>query len=325
MQRLPQRRAVRAQRGADSELISELLARIDELQREVQSARQAGAETGRSMRALLEAGEEARVLTNPAGDVLAAGEATGVLLGADSRTLPGENLWSLLGLAAPWSPTAGRRGVSGLAMLAGPGSGRPVLVEMANEPDPGSTGIYCWTLTDFSRPLLPGESRPVTDPAQARTWLRAYAALIEVNQVLVSASADELERALERVPNRESESVLLDVQLARLVYRRRIWRGIHARLTGLTVDRKQGLLRNGGLDTRISSREAQLLAFLLDHPGVTFSAEALVTRAWHSNYLVAEQLRTYVVRCRTRLCEVDAHCEIVNVRGRGYRLDFEAA
>ena len=109
MQKLPQRRAVRAQRGADSELISELLARIDELQREVQSARQAGAETGRSMRALLEAGEEARVLTNPAGDVLAAGEATGVLLGADSRTLPGENLWSLLGLAAPWSPTAGRR------------------------------------------------------------------------------------------------------------------------------------------------------------------------------------------------------------------------
>jgi DNA-binding response OmpR family regulator len=88
---------------------------------------------------------------------------------------------------------------------------------------------------------------------------------------------------------------------------------------GLVFDAK---LRTVGSDTATASltkREWQLLSFFLANPNQLFAAEDVALPAWGPDASI-EQFRTYVARLRKKLSPFDGVCEVVNEKGKGYRL-----
>ena len=88
---------------------------------------------------------------------------------------------------------------------------------------------------------------------------------------------------------------------------------------GLVFDAK---LRTVGSDTTTASltkREWQLLSFFLANPNQLFAAEDVALPAWGPDASI-EQFRTYVTRLRKKLSPFDGVCEVVNEKGKGYRL-----
>ena len=88
---------------------------------------------------------------------------------------------------------------------------------------------------------------------------------------------------------------------------------------GLVFDAK---LRTVGSDTMTASltkREWQLLSFFLANPNQLFAAEDVALPAWGPDASI-EQFRTYVTRLRKKLSPFDGVCEVVNEKGKGYRL-----
>jgi DNA-binding response OmpR family regulator len=90
-------------------------------------------------------------------------------------------------------------------------------------------------------------------------------------------------------------------------------------LGGLVFDARERTV--GSADTKVSltKREWQLLSFFLTNPNQFFSAEEVVLPAWGSDASV-EQFRTYVTRLRQKLLPYKGVCEVVNEKGKGYRL-----
>jgi DNA-binding response OmpR family regulator len=88
---------------------------------------------------------------------------------------------------------------------------------------------------------------------------------------------------------------------------------------GLVFDAK---LRTVGSDTAtvpLTKREWQLLSFFLANPNQFFAAEDVALPAWGPDASI-EQFRTYVTRLRKKLSPFDGVCEVVNEKGKGYRL-----
>ena len=88
-----------------------------------------------------------------------------------------------------------------------------------------------------------------------------------------------------------------------------------------------GLLGGGGqTPARVLEIRRQLRrlgdSFLARRPGRFYSATQLITLAWGTPELSAEQLRTYIVRLRRRLSTAGAPCRVVSEPRRGYGLVF---
>lgn len=213
--------------------------------------------------------------------------------------------------------------------LAASGSGwclvdhRGRLLEVRAEPLPVSlpSAATAWVLRDVGSLDSELEDLTTEDPEVARSWLAVYVELIAINE----QSTDALERMMPAGAGRDrvrADRRANEARLARLRHRQAAWRDRHAELVGVQLDRETGCLRVGLKEVRLTRREAQLLAFLLKHPGTTFSADVLLNRAWLASFLSPEQLRTYVGRLRSKLESVEAPCRLENDRGRGYRLAF---
>jgi DNA-binding response OmpR family regulator len=69
----------------------------------------------------------------------------------------------------------------------------------------------------------------------------------------------------------------------------------------------------------LTKREWQLLSFLLANPSQFFAAEDVALPAWGPDASI-EQFRTYVTRLRQKLSPFKGVCEVVNEKGKGYRL-----
>jgi DNA-binding response OmpR family regulator len=69
----------------------------------------------------------------------------------------------------------------------------------------------------------------------------------------------------------------------------------------------------------LTKREWQLRAFFLTIPNQFFAAEAVALPAWGPEPSI-DQFRTYVTRLRHRLSPFKGVCEVVNEKGKGYRL-----
>lgn len=85
---------------------------------------------------------------------------------------------------------------------------------------------------------LPGENPVTADVAQARRWLDAYERLVEFKRELIKQSqrfageaAPEVGRAI-----RESDIILLEVQLSRFEQKRDFWKLRATELAGLRGD-----------------------------------------------------------------------------------------
>src|ERR1700736_3785518 len=90
-------------------------------------------------------------------------------------------------------------------------------------------------------------------------------------------------------------------------------------LGGLVFDAKQRTVKNGEADVSLTKREWQLLSFFLTNPNEFFAAEEVALPAWGPEASI-EQFRTYVTRLRQKLSPFKGVCEVVNEKGKGYRL-----
>ena len=90
-------------------------------------------------------------------------------------------------------------------------------------------------------------------------------------------------------------------------------------LGGLVFDAKQRTVKNGEADVSLTKREWQLLSFFLTNPNEFFAAEDVALPAWGPEASI-EQFRTYVTRLRQKLSPFKGVCEVVNEKGKGYRL-----
>jgi DNA-binding response OmpR family regulator len=88
---------------------------------------------------------------------------------------------------------------------------------------------------------------------------------------------------------------------------------------GLVFDAKLRTVASEKATASLTKREWQLLSFFLANPNQLFAAEDSALPAWGPDASI-EQFRTYVTRLRTKLSPFDGVCEVVNEKGKGYRL-----
>jgi DNA-binding response OmpR family regulator len=88
---------------------------------------------------------------------------------------------------------------------------------------------------------------------------------------------------------------------------------------GLVFDAKMRTVKSDGVTVALTKREWQLLSFFLTNPNQLFAAEDVALPAWGPDASI-EQFRTYVTRLRKKLSPFDGVCEVVNEKGKGYRL-----
>ena len=90
-------------------------------------------------------------------------------------------------------------------------------------------------------------------------------------------------------------------------------------LGGLVFDANQRTVKNGEAAASLTRREWQLLAFFLTNPNQLFAPEDVALPAWGPDASI-EQFRTYVTRLRQKLAPFKGVCELINEKGKGYRL-----
>jgi DNA-binding response OmpR family regulator len=90
-------------------------------------------------------------------------------------------------------------------------------------------------------------------------------------------------------------------------------------LGGLVFEAKPRTVKNVEASVTLTKREWQLLSFFLANPNQFFAAEEVAVPAWGPEASV-EQFRTYVTRLRQKLSPFKGVCEVVNEKGKGYRL-----
>ncbi|HVC76019.1 MAG TPA: response regulator transcription factor [Candidatus Micrarchaeaceae archaeon] len=88
---------------------------------------------------------------------------------------------------------------------------------------------------------------------------------------------------------------------------------------GLTFDAKERTIKGADSNVSLTKREWQLLSFFLANPNHFFTAEEVILPAWGPDASI-EQFRTYVTRLRKKLLPFKSVCEVVNEKGKGYRL-----
>ena len=153
---------------------------------------------------------------------------------------------------------------------------------------------------------LPGEDVTTSVLPEVAGWIAIYEELASVLRSVISR-ADGSEEARQLQAN----LVWIDSRLG-------MWRDRHAELAGVVIDRVDHTLTYGGKSLRLTRREADLLDFLLRHPRRPFTSKQLATLAWQNSRLSDAQVRTYIMRLRSRLLEVGLGQVITVVRNRGY-------
>jgi len=153
---------------------------------------------------------------------------------------------------------------------------------------------------------FPGEDVTTSVLPEVAGWIAIYEELASVlRSVITRADGSE-------------EAAQLEGSLLWIDDRRAMLRDRHAELAGVVIDRVDHTLTYAGKSLRLTRREADLLDFLLRHPRRPFTSKQLATLAWQNSRLSDAQVRTYIMRLRSRLREVGLEEVITVVRNRGY-------
>lgn len=153
---------------------------------------------------------------------------------------------------------------------------------------------------------LPGEDLTTSVLPEVAGWISIYEEMASV-----------LRSVIARAGGSPEAGVLTD-NLTWIDERLAMWRERHAELAGVVIDRSGQMLTYAGKSLRLTRREADLLDFLLRHPQRPFTSKQLATLAWQNSNLSEAQVRTYIMRLRSRLREVGLEDAITVVRNRGY-------
>jgi Transcriptional regulatory protein, C terminal len=176
-----------------------------------------------------------------------------------------------------------------------------------------------------SRPLE-GEDIETSHWEDAHRWIGIYADLLEFKRGLL----DRVERDLTRLSPVARAAAGRDLQIIRLqmegyqerleLWYRRVWD-----LHGLRLDPERRTIHYGAETAILTTREFQLLQFLLDRPNRYYSVTQILAEAWTQPGLLPEELRTYVRHLRKVLATLGVPGDLVNVPRRGYSLRFREA
>ena len=90
-------------------------------------------------------------------------------------------------------------------------------------------------------------------------------------------------------------------------------------VSGLVFDATHRTVKSAEATVPLTKREWQLLSFFLANPNQLFAAEDVALPAWGPDSSI-EQFRTYVTRLRQKLSPFKSVCELINEKGKGYRL-----
>ena len=170
---------------------------------------------------------------------------------------------------------------------------------------------------------LEGEDLATTHWGDARHWLSIYSDLLEFKRRLL----DQIRRDMAKLrPEAQSaaQSDLKIVESQMEGYQRRLdlWTQRVWDLHGLVLDPEGRRIRYQGAEATLTSREFQLLQFLLKHPHRYFTVADILGQAWAGAALFPEEVRNYVRRIRKILATMGIPCDLVNRPGRGYSLEF---
>lgn len=154
--------------------------------------------------------------------------------------------------------------------------------------------------------MLPGEDLTTSALPEVAGWISIYEELATVlRSVILRANGSDQAEELKR-------------NLAWIEDRLATWRDRHTELAGVVIDRRDHTLLYAGKSLRLTRREADLLDFLLRHPRRPFTSKQLATLAWQNSRLSDAQVRTYIMRLRSRLQSLGLEQLITAVRNRGY-------
>jgi DNA-binding response OmpR family regulator len=173
--------------------------------------------------------------------------------------------------------------------------------------------------------LLEGEDPKTRHPEDARRWLVVYGELLAFKESVLERTLRAVEQS---APEAAAEIARTDVPILteernRFSHRLSYWQGRVRELGGgLDLDLAGRMIRHRGQEIRLSRREAELLGFLLAHPGQRFVPRELARHAWQDRKLSAEQVRNYVVRLRRKLSGNGLPCTLISEPGAGYSLKW---
>jgi DNA-binding response OmpR family regulator len=173
-----------------------------------------------------------------------------------------------------------------------------------------------------SRPLE-GERLETTHWEDARHWMSIYVDLLEFKRrILDQVRRDITKLAPVAQKAAEADVRIIDAQMVGYQKRLELWYQRVWDLHGLWLDPEGRMIRYKGAEATLTSREFQLLQFLLAHPHRNFSVNQILADAWAEPALYPEEVRNYVRRIRKILSRLEIPCDVVNKPGRGYSLVF---
>ncbi|OLC24398.1 MAG: hypothetical protein AUG06_10610 [Actinobacteria bacterium 13_1_20CM_2_65_11] len=153
---------------------------------------------------------------------------------------------------------------------------------------------------------LPGEDHTTPALPEVASWIAIYEELSSVLRLVLSRL------------DGNGQSADIERQLGWIEERLALWRDRHQALAGVSIDRRDHSVTYAGRYLKLTRREADLLDFLVRHPGRPFTTRQLTILAWQNSRLSDAQVRTYMMRLRRRLREVGLAGLITIVRNRGY-------
>ncbi|HEX2647835.1 MAG TPA: winged helix-turn-helix domain-containing protein [Candidatus Dormibacteraeota bacterium] len=160
---------------------------------------------------------------------------------------------------------------------------------------------------------LPGEDLTTSALPEVAGWISVYEELASVLRSVIGRAEGRPE-----LDELHSNLAWMESRLAK-------WRDRHKELSGVMIDRENHALIYAGQSLRLTRREADLLDFLLRHPGRPFTSKQLAALAWQNSGLSDAQVRTYIMRLRVRLREVGLEDAITVIRNRGYEVTASSA
>ncbi|HVH65832.1 MAG TPA: winged helix-turn-helix domain-containing protein [Candidatus Acidoferrum sp.] len=172
--------------------------------------------------------------------------------------------------------------------------------------------------------LIPGELPTTDDAEDARQWVTIYRELVTFADRTLNRLRQQGGKDRGMAEASDADQHWMESHLRRLQVRLEFWEQRFWELAGLDLDIRRRVLSHGGQRLRLTRREMELLAFLAQRPGQFYSATQLVSLAWGTPELSAEQLRTYVVRLRRHLASTRLPARLVSEPRRGYGLVFTA-
>lgn len=178
-------------------------------------------------------------------------------------------------------------------------------------------------LMDQGSTPLEGEHLETTHWEDAHHWMSIYSDLLEFKRGILAQIRRDMAKLKPAAQSAaEADLKIIEGQMEGYQKRLGLWYQRVWDLHGLRLDPQGRMIHYKGEEALLTSREFQLLQFLLNHPDRYFTVTEILDQAWAATALSPEEVRNYVRRVRKILAAMEIPCDLVNRPARGYSLKF---